>query len=338
MSAPIHLAVVPEDKLRNTLITIVTALTAQAFLAFPAASLELTAAHVNPAGEPSNVAFAELAERLKSSKTGISLTVFPQGQIGGEADAIEQVQLGAISMTTIANAALSPFAPSVGVFDIPFLFRDADRHPWAVADGEIGKEVAAKVESESGLEVLGWWSTGMRHMFTRDKAIMSPADLKGVKIRVIGSPVYVDTFEALSALPTPMPYGEIYTSLATGTIDAAENDSSGYRNMKFFEQAPHYSLTGHFFLYKPVVANKQVMDSLSPEQRAEFDAIFAEVTANQRILAQQNFEKDLVWLKENGVTVHEPDRAPFIAATEVVANKYSEVFGAELVQRIRDAQ
>lgn len=299
---------------------------------------ELTAAHVNPPGEPSNTAFAELAKRLAEGSTGLTMTVFPQGQVGSEADAIEQVRIGAISMTTVSNATLSTFAPSAGVYDIPFLFRDADTHPWIVADGEIGQQVEEKIEAESGLEVLGWWSAGMRHVFTREKPVHSPDDLKGQKIRVIGSPVYIDTFDQLGALATPMPYGEVYTSLATGAIDGAENDSSGYRNVKFYEQAPHYSLTGHFFLFKPVVANKSVMDSLTPEQRAEFDSIFTDVTAMQRQLFAESFDSDIGWLKENGVDVIEVDRQPFIDAVKPVADKYAQTFGADLVQQIRDAK
>lgn len=315
-------------------------LLATAFLAaapLTASALELTAAHVNPPGEPSNIAFEELAKKLAQSKTGLSLKVFPQGQIGDEKDAIEQVRLGAISMTTVASSNLSAFAPSVGVFDIPFLFQDASTQPWVVADGPIGKEIAAKIEKESGLKVLGWWSAGMRHTFTRKTDVKTPADLANQKIRVIGSPVYIDTFNALGAKATPMPYGEVYTALATGTVDAAENDSSGYRNMRFYEQAPHLSLTGHFFLYKVVVANADAINQLTPEQRAEFDAIFKEVTAHQRDLFRTNFDSDIAFLKSKGVTVTEPDKAAFIAATKPVAEKFAKKFGEDLVQRIRNA-
>jgi len=312
---------------------------AAAFVAVQSAgAMELTAAHVNPPGEPSNTAFAELAKKLEGSKTGLSLKVFPQGQIGDEKDAIEQVRLGAIAMTTVATSNLSAFAPSVGVFDIPFLFRDANQHPWVVADGPIGKELADKIEKESGLKVLGWWSAGLRHVFTRKVDVKTPADLSSQKIRVIGSPVYIETFNALGARATPMPYGEVYTALATGTVDAAENDSSGYRNMKFYEQAPHLSLTGHFFLYKVVVANADIMNQLTPEQRAEFDQAFAEATKLQRDLFNSNFESDIEYLKSKGVTVTEPDRSAFVAATKVVAEKFAKQFGEELVQRIRDAR
>ncbi|GGO83865.1 C4-dicarboxylate ABC transporter [Marinobacterium nitratireducens] len=299
-----------------------------------AGALELTVAHVNPPGEASHEAFNELARQLQDSNAGIELKIFPQGQVGGEKDAVEQVQIGAISMTTVANANLSAFAPSVGVFDIPFIFRDADSHPWAVVDGPIGDEVSSKVEAEAGVEVLGWWSAGMRHLFTREKAVESPADLKGQKVRVIGSPVYIDTFNALGAKATPMPYGEVYTGLATGAIDGAENDSSGYRNMRFYEQAPNYTLTGHFFLFKPVVANKAALEALSREQRAEFDRIFADVTAYQRKLAVDNFQQDIETLKSQGVKVVEPDRSAFITAAQPVIDQYAEKFGTDLVQRI----
>ncbi|WP_084648157.1 TRAP transporter substrate-binding protein [Paracoccus sp. J39] len=303
-----------------------------------AAAVELTAAHVNPPGEPSNVAFQELAKRLGEGKTGITLQVFPQGQIGGETDALEQVGFGALSMTTVATASLSTFAPSAGVYDLPYLFRDGDTHPWIVADGEIGKEIEAKIEVETGLEVLGWWSGGLRHVFTRGTPVTSPEDMAGRKIRVIGSQVYLDSFNAMGALATAMPYGEVYTSLATGAIDGAENDISGYRNVKFYEQAPNFSLTGHFFLFKPVLANRSAMETLSPEQREEFDRIFAEVTEMQRGLFKSNFESDMAYLKEKGVNVVEVDRAAFAAKVQPVVDKLSETYGADLVQRIRDAQ
>lgn len=304
-----------------------------------AQTIELTAAHVNPPGEPCHEAFKLMSEKLAAGKTGVRLKVFPQGQVGDEKDAIEQVKLGAISMTCVANANLSSFAPSVGVFDIPFLFRDGDQHPWTVVDGSIGSRIVASIEKESGLAVLGWWSAGMRHVFTRGKPVRTPADLKDIKIRVIGSPVYTDTFNTLGAKATPMPYGEVYTSLATGTVDAAENDSSGYRNMKFYEQAPQLSLTGHFFLFKPVVANKAVLAGLNPAQRSEFDTIFAEMTKYQRKLFATNFEADINWLTKNGkVVVTKPERTAFEAVVKPVQEKYAQKYGRELVESIRNAR
>lgn len=320
------------------MLRLLTTLAASALLASATHAAELTAAHVNPPGEASNVAFQELEKRLASSKSGLVLKVFPQGQVGDEKAAIEQVRLGALTMTTVATSNLSAFAPSVGVFDIPFLFRDADKHPWVVADGPIGQEITKKIEAESGLTVLGWWSASMRHIFVRSGDARTPADLKGRKIRVIGSPVYVDTFNALGAKATPMPYGEVYTALATGTVDGAENDTTGYRNMKFFEQAPVLALSGHFFLFKPVVANKKAMEALTPEQRKEFDAIFAEVTALQRKTAIDATSADIEFLKSKNVKIQDADRDAFAAAVKPVVEKYSAKYGAALVEKIRNAK
>lgn len=303
-----------------------------------AKSIELTAAHVNPPGEPCYEAFKFMSEKLKAGKTGISLKVFPQGQVGDEKDAVEQVNMGALTMTCVANANLSSFAPSIGIYDTPFLFRDGDKHPWIVTDGPIGRKITETAEKESGLDILGWWSAGLRHVFTKKTDVKTPEDMKDMKIRVIGSPVYVDTFNQLGAKPVPMPYGEVYTGLATGTLDAAENDTSGYRNMKFFEQAPHLSLTGHVFLMKPVIANRAALEKLSPEQHKEFDAIFQEATKYQRELFATTFTKDIEWAKAHGVTVTEPDRAAFEEKVRPVQEKIAKQYGEALFQSIKDAK
>ncbi len=309
------------------------------FLSGVSNALELTAAHVNPPGEPTNIAFAELAKRLESSKTGLEMKVFPQGQVGGEKDAIEQVKIGAISMTAVGTGSLGNFAKTAGVYNLPFLFRDSHTHPWIVADGEVGKEIEEKIEKEAGVEILGWWSAGMRHLFTsEDKVVKTPEDLDGLKIRVMGVPAHIDTINALGGKATPMAYGEVYTGLATGALDGAENDSSGYRNKKFFEHAPNYTLTGHAFLFKPVIANKSVIDSMSEEQKAEFDEIFAEVTAMQRELFNTNFDTDIAWLEEQGVKVHQPDSAAFQKLAAPVRDQHAEDYGKDLVDRIVNAK
>lgn len=304
-----------------------------------ALALDITASHVNPPGEPTYEAFRQMAEQLAAGNSGLRMRLFPRGQLGNEHDIIEQVRLGAITMASVSTAALSAFSPSVGVLDIPFLMRDHDNHPWVVADGPLGKRIAASVERETGLVVIGWWSAGMRHVFTREKAIKNPADLAGLKIRVIQSQVYTDTFNGLGAKSAPMPYGEVYTALATGTVDAAENDVTGYRNMQFFEQAPELSLTGHFFLFKPVIVNRRAIEKLSAAQRAAFDKAFTDATSYQRELSASLFRSDLQWLKENArVNVTIPDRAALEHAVQPVQEAYARRFGQDLVEQIRAAR
>jgi tripartite ATP-independent transporter DctP family solute receptor len=300
-------------------------------------AIDITAAHINPPGEPTFEAF----ERMKSALdvSGIRLRVFPRGQLGDEKDMIEQVRLGAIGIASVSAAALSSFAPSVGVLDIPFLLRDQDHHPWVVADGPIGRRLAQQIEKESGLVVLDWWSAGMRHVFTRAMPVRSVEDLNGLKIRVIGSSVYIDTFNAMGAKSTPMPYGEVYTALATGTVDGAENDTTGYRNMKFYEQAPNLSLTGHFFLFKVVVASPRFLARLSPAQREALMQAMREATVYQRELSVTNYRADLEWFAtQPRIAVTMPDRAALEAAVRPVQERYAQRFGRDLVEAIRGAR
>ena len=318
-------------------------LLAAAWLAMAVAArafaLDVTAAHINPPGEPTYEAFEHMKRVLEAGKSGVRLKVFPRGQLGDEKDMIEQVRLGAIGMASVSAAALSSFVPSVGVLDIPFLLRDPDRHPWLVSDGPVGRRLAREVERDSGLAVLGWWSAGMRHVFTRRTPVRNPGDLTGLKIRVIGSSVYIDTFNAMGAKSTPMPYGEVYTALATGTVDGAENDTTGYRNMKFYEQAPQLSLTGHFFLFKVVIANRAALERLSPAQRDAFDRALTDATRLQRELSARNTRSDLAWFAtQPGITVTVPDRDALEQAVRPVQARYAERFGRELVEAIRAAR
>lgn len=302
-----------------------------------AAAVELTAGHVNPPGEPSNVAFSMLAGIINASGLDLTMKVFPQGQIGDEKDAIEQVIQGSLTMTTVAAAHLGSFVPEVSVFDMPFLFRDDTKHPWVVADGEIGKQIAQKVKDKLKVDLVAYWSAGMRHMFTGNKPIRTPADLEGVKVRVMANQIYIDLFNGLGAKPTPMPYGELYQSLATKLVDAGENDSSGYRGMKFYEPAPVFSLTGHAFLYKTVVANPTHLAKMNELQRTFFDKALKASTCFERYLFATNFDGDIEWLKKNAkVTVVEADRPAFQKKLQPMFDKYSAKFGKELVQKIMD--
>jgi tripartite ATP-independent transporter DctP family solute receptor len=311
----------------------------QLAIAHAADATLLTASHVNPPGEPTFEAFARMSKRLKDTGSALDLRLFPRGQVGDEKDIIEQVRLGALTMAAVSTAALSAFAPSAGVLDIPFLIRDHDRHPWAVSDGPVGEGIARRIEREAGVAVLGWWSAGMRHVFTRKTPVHSAGDLQGLKVRVIGSPVYRDTFNVIGAKATPMPYAEVYTALATGTIDAAENDTTNYRNLKFYEQAPQLSLTGHFFLFKVLIANRERLARMTAAQREAFDAAFLDATAYQRSLSAWKFDADLKWLEQNtSVTVTRPDRALLEAAVRPVQEKYAKRFGQELVDAIREAR
>lgn len=305
-------------------------------LALRADALELTVAHNNEPGEQAYVAFEYLRDKINGSGVDLTMKVFPAGQAGSEEDTLEQVRIGALAMTTVASPVLSNSSSLVGVLDIPFLFQGAD-HAWAVIDGPIGKRINERVKADTGLEIVTWWGSGIRHVFTRSKCVPTPADLAGLKVRVIGSELYVDTFNALGAKATPLPYGEVYQALSTGLVSGAENESSGYRTMKFFEVAPYYTLTGHFFLFKPVLMHPSFLEKMTPEQRAVFDNALAQATGIQRFLIDARDKENLDFVKERGSTVCPAERDAYRAKLQPLIAEYTERYGNELVNEIRDA-
>lgn len=303
-----------------------------------AEALELTVAIVNPPDDPTSDALNRMKEKLEAGASDLTLTIFNNGQMGTETDYVEQLRLGALSMTTVANSVVSTFSPTVGVLDIPYLLTTQNDQAWKVLDGPIGQRLAEKVKEDTGMVVVAWWNAGVRSVYARDRVVHTPEDMKGLRIRVIGSPVYLDTFAALGAQPVAMPLGEIYTSLATGAIDAGESDPSGYRVMHFYEQAPKYSLTSHILLIRPLLMNADVLAEMTPEERADFDAAVADATAYQRQLFADRFESDLEFLQSQGVEVTRPDLDAFRAAVAPVVQKYSEQLGADIVAEIQGVQ
>lgn len=309
----------------------------EVMLAAPVLALDLTAAHSSQPGEESYIAFEYLANKINKSHSGLTMKVFAAGQAGSEKDTVEQVRIGALSMTTVASPVLSTSSALVGVLDIPFLFRDVD-HAWAVIDGPIGQKINKQVLKDTGLAVVAWWGSGFRNVFTRNKPVKTPADLSGLKIRVIGSQLYIDTFNTLGAKATPLPYGEVYQALATGVVDGAENESSGYRRMKFYEVAPYYSLTRHFFLFKPVLMYAATLEKMTPAQRKFFEGALAEATTIQRYLVGAENQENLAFVKQHGAKINEVDRDAFQKKLQPVIAKFTEKFGVGLVTAIRNTK
>ncbi len=304
-------------------------------IASQASALDISAAVANPPEDPASIALMRMKEQLEAGDSGLTMTVYTSGQLGGEADLVEQLRLGALDMTTVAASVIATFSPTMGVLDIPYLLKLENDQVWHVLDGPIGAEIAETMKADTGMELIAWWSAGERSVFTRNRLIESLDDLQGLRVRVIPSPVYLDTFNALGAKAVGMPYAEVYTSLATGAIDAAEQDTTGYRVMKFYEQATYYSFTKHLFLIRPLVVNPSILEKMTPEQRAAFDAAVADATRFQRQHILDMIDDNMAYLKEQGVEFVEPDLAEFRAAAQPVLKKYAEELGPDLVAAIQ---
>ena len=236
-------------------------------LCFPVQARDFRSADVHPADYPTVEAVKFMGNQLKEQSNGrYGVRVFPNGALGSERDTIEQLKLGGLDMMRINTAALNNIAAETIVPGLPFIFRSTE-HMRTVLDGPIGDEILAALEPQ-GMVGLAFYDSGARSMYTAKRPVKTLADLKGMKVRVQPSDLFVAMVEALGANPTPMPYGEVYTALKTGIIDAAENNFPSYESSRHFEAAKFYSVTEHSLSPEVLVFSKKIWDTLSKDDQA----------------------------------------------------------------------
>ncbi|MGD8786350.1 MAG: TRAP transporter substrate-binding protein, partial [Phycisphaerales bacterium] len=190
---------------------------------------------------PVHKAMIFMGEKLKEKSAGkVILQIYPGEQFGSEREMIEQVQMGSLDMTKVSTSPLESFVPSMSVFGVPYLFRDSNQL-WNVLEGPVGKKLLQAGESK-GLKGLCYYDAGSRSFYTKARQILTPADLDGMKIRVQESKTAMQMIESLGASPTPIAWGELYTSLQQGVVDGAENNPPSFYRSRHFEVCKHYSL------------------------------------------------------------------------------------------------
>ncbi|WP_419872560.1 TRAP transporter substrate-binding protein [Candidatus Pristimantibacillus sp. PTI5] len=237
-------------------------------------------AETHPADYPTTKGDMKFAELVKEKSGGrITIDVFPSAQLGEEKSAIEQVQLGAIEFTRVSSSPLGEFNKEFGVFSLPYIF-DNDDHVWRFLLGDAGNQLLDSLSS-SRLKGLAYYSSGSRSFYSA-KPLTSLEDLKGLKIRVQENQLNIAMIDALGASATPMSYGEVYSSLQTGVIDAAENNYPSYFSSKHFEVAGHFILDGHQRVPEVLMMSKTAWDKLSPEDQAIINEAALESVAFQR--------------------------------------------------------
>jgi len=231
-----------------------------------AAPIVMRLAETHPQDYPTTKGDYEFARLVKERTNGrIVVEVFHSKQLGEEAAVIEQVQLGAIDMTRVSISAVSSFVRDLDAFQLPYLYRDAD-HMWKVLNGPIGEEILKKHEAFNFVGV-GWFESGSRNFYTK-KPVKTVGDLKGMKIRVQQAPLMVGMVEALGAVATPLPYGEVYSALQTGVVDGAENNWPSYLTTSHFEVAKYWISDEHTRVPEITVGSKKIFDKMSKEDRA----------------------------------------------------------------------
>lgn len=279
--------------------------------------------------------FKELVAEYTSGSIGVE--VLPSAQMGGQREIIESVSIGTLEMGFGESGLYSNYLSSFGVLALPYLYRGLD-HWEAVMTGEIGANLADQLSSAAGMRIVNWINGGYRHTYLRNKPIMTPGDFSGVKIRVPEAPVFVQTFAALGATPTPIPAPEIYTSLQTGVVDAMEGSPETGFTYKIFEVADYLSLTSHILLDGSYVINQAFLDGLNDDQREAVLRAAKEAGDAQRAGWPEVNEGWLAKLREVGMTVNEVDTAPFQEALGPLQDSFAGEAGAtDILERIRAA-
>ncbi|UPQ84751.1 TRAP transporter substrate-binding protein [Pseudomonas knackmussii] len=301
------------------------------------AATTLKMAEVHPAGYPTVVAMENLGNKLDKATDGeLKYRMFSGGVLGSEKEVVEQLQIGAVQMTRVSLGTLGPVVSDVNVFNMPFVFRDHE-HMRKVIDGEIGQELLDKItDSEFDMVGLAWMDGGVRNLYTKEP-VRSIEDLKGMKIRVIGNPLFIDTLNAMGAQGVAMDTGEIFSALQTGVIDGAENNPPTMLEHNHFRNAKHYTLTGHLILPEPIVMSKTAWNKLTPEQQEMVKTFAKEAQQEERKLWDEKSANSEEKLKAAGVEFIEVDKKPFYDATAPVREKYGAAY-ADLIKRIEAVQ
>jgi len=273
--------------------------------------------------------------KLVAEKSGgdIEVQVFPSSQLGGQKDMIEGLVYGTIDMCLTGTAVLGQFQPKISIFDLPFLFKDRD-HVYKSLD-TVGMELGKELEPR-GLKLLGYMENGIRHLTNNVREVKSPADMDGLKIRVMSNKIYIETIKALGGSPTPMAFGELYSAMQQGTVDGQENPSAHIYTKRFFEVQDYASLTAHAYAPEPVLISMITWNRLSDAQKAIIQEAATEAVTWQRELSTQQDNEYWDKIKATGkIKVTEVDRVPFMKATMPVWQQFADVVGQDNIDRIQ---
>ncbi|HNY45466.1 MAG TPA: TRAP transporter substrate-binding protein [Casimicrobium sp.] len=324
-------------KLKTTLNIALTAAIGAA-LASTVSATEFRSAEVHPDDYPTTLAVKQMSETLKKLTNGKhSINVFSGGKLGNEKDSIEQTKIGAIAMTRINVAPMNNICAPTMVPTMPFLFRSPE-HMRKVLDGPIGDEILKSCEPQ-GFIALAFYDSGSRSIYSVKKQIKSLADVKGMKIRVQQSDLWVSLLEAMGANATPMPYGEVYTALKTGLVDAAENNYPSYDSSRHYEVAKFYAKTEHSMAPEMLLFSKKIWDTLSADDQKALRQAAKESVPYMRKLWDEREAKSLATVKAGGATITEVDKASFQAAMKPVYDKFiTDAKLKDLVKRIQDTK
>jgi len=268
-------------------------------------------------------AMVKMGEDLLERSGGkLKLEIYPSQQLGTERECLELLQIGSLDMTKVSVGVLENFAPKMKVLGLPFLFRDR-QHSFSVLDGPIGEQLLNEGE-QYWLKGLGYYDAGSRSFYTMNKPIEKPEDLVGEKIRVMESATAVNMVKALGGSPTPISWGELYTSLQQGVVDGAENNPPSFYLSRHYEVCKYYSLDEHTVLPDVLLIGTYVWNKLNEQEQKWLSASVKESVKFQRVLWAEAEEEALREVQKAGVEIIRPDKSLFAEKVKDIYEGYKD--------------
>lgn len=294
--------------------------------------------HVSQAGVPIDQMCNRIKEMLEEKTAGrITVSVFPASQLGNNNEELEQLQFGSLEMCISSVAFLGGFTNTTALLDLPYLFKN-EQAAEEVLDGEVGNAMFAALE-QAGFHGLAWTSTGWRHV-TANKEIRKPADLQGLKIRVMENNMHIDHFNALGASATPMAFSELYTALQNGTVDCQENPWANIDGNRLYEVQKYIIETGHIYDTSPLLASSMWWNGLAASDQELIQAVVTDCLNWERELSKQNQDELREKIGSNGTNVviqlTDEERQAFRDAAQAVYDKYSAQIGEDLIKQVEE--
>jgi tripartite ATP-independent transporter DctP family solute receptor len=299
------------------------------------AAMTLKYATIHEPSHPVGYTAEFFASRVKELTNGeIVVQVYHSRQLGDARDNVENVRNGSIAITTLSVSNLSQVLPVLDVWSLPYIFK-SDDHYWYVLNHPKSWEFMKQLEPK-GMRIITWITSGARNFFTQ-KPIRSAADLKGMKIRVMASPVMINTMKAFGASGVPVAWGELYTALQTGVVDGAENNHPSLISMKFYEVSKCYTLDEHMRIPDLTIVSTKVLDRLPKAQQQAILQAGTEATAYMRGAWKVAETEDLAKLKGLMKEIITVDKKPFQdAVASIVKDEAKRLRGEDFVNFIQE--
>lgn len=282
-------------------------------------------AHTLPQTHPVHKGILEFKKALNEKSNGkMDVKIFPDGQLGSEREVLELLQIGSVAVTKVSAATLSNFVPEYHVLGVPYLFRDK-QHQFEVLEGEVGKSILEK-GSKFWLRGLCYYDAGSRSFYTSNKAIRTPEDLKGLKIRVMNNQMAINMVNALGGSPTPMAYGELYTAIQQGVVDGAENNPPSFVSSNHHEISKYFTIDEHSSVPDVLLIGTKFWDKLSNQERQWVQEAAEESAKAQKIFWQESVEESMEIAKKFGVEVITPEKSLFQEKSKSVLEGFLKDF------------